>query len=99
MALVEDAKFKSANHEVEHGQPGMPDGPELLQAQVIAQMVLDSAGTAGCPDGPKSLQAQLIAEMVLNSCMGSCSVRCCVLVSKAQFLHCRAVSSYCRKAP
>ena len=31
VALVEDAKLKAADHEIEHGQPGMPYGGKLLQ--------------------------------------------------------------------
>ena len=31
VALVEDAKIKAADHELEHGQSGMPDGGKLLQ--------------------------------------------------------------------
>ncbi len=30
VAVVEDAKLKATDHEVEHCQPGMPDGAELL---------------------------------------------------------------------
>ncbi|KAA6420820.1 MAG: hypothetical protein FRX49_09209 [Trebouxia sp. A1-2] len=36
VAVVEDAKLKTADHEVEHCQPGVPDGAELLQ-QIIAR--------------------------------------------------------------
>ena len=31
VAVVEDTEFKAADHKVEHGQPGVPDGAELLQ--------------------------------------------------------------------
>ena len=38
VAVVEDAKLETTDHEVEHCQPGMPDGAELLQQVLLCEI-------------------------------------------------------------